>query len=66
MTALLDAASNTPKCKLRRVKTKIDYFDQIALGLPILDPFGVAPAAQRTFKCELGFGRYQTVELPEN
>src|ERR1700722_13481112 len=66
MTALPDAASNAPKCELRRVKTKIDYFDQIALVLPILDPLRVVPAAQRTFKCELGFGRYQTVELPEN
>jgi len=37
MPALLYAASNPTKRKLRRSKTNVNYFNQVALGLPILE-----------------------------
>lgn len=40
MSALLYAINNPTKRKLRRSKTNVDYFDQVALGPPIFDPLG--------------------------
>jgi len=59
-------ARDTTQRQLGRSKSNIDYFDQIATALPILETLRVVQAAQRTFKGELGPRFDQAVKFSED
>ena len=60
------SARDPTQRQLGRSESNIDYFDQIAPALPILETLRVVQAAQRTLKGELGPRFDQAVKFSEN
>jgi hypothetical protein len=60
------SACDPTQSELGRSESNVDYFDQIAPALPILETLRVVQAAQRTLKGEL-YPRFdQTIEFSED
>jgi len=59
------SACDPTQRQLRRSESNVDYFDQIAPSLPILETLRIVQAAQCTLKGELGLRFDQAVKLSE-
>jgi hypothetical protein len=66
MPCLPHSARDPTQRQLGRNESNVDYFDQIAPALPILETLRVVQAAQRTFKGELGPRFDQAVEFSQD
>jgi L-histidine N-alpha-methyltransferase len=66
MAALPNPSSTPAQRKLRRNQPNVDYFDQIALILPLLKTLRVVQAAQRTLEGELRLRFNQAVTFSED
>jgi hypothetical protein len=60
------SACDPTQRQLRRSESNVDYFDQIAPSLPILETLRIVQAAQCTLKGELGLRFDQAVKLSED
>jgi hypothetical protein len=60
------SARDPTQRQLGRSESNVDYFDQIAPALPILETLRVVQAAQRTLKGELGPRFDQAAKFPED
>ena len=66
MPSLLHSARDPTQRQLGQGESNVDYFDQIALSLPILETLGVVQATQRTLKGEVGPRLDQAVNFSED
>ena len=66
MPSLPHSARDPTQRQLGRSESNVDYFDQIAPALPILETLREVQAAQRTFKGELGPRFDQAVNLSKD
>ena len=60
------SACDLTQRQLGRSASNVDYFNQIAPSLPILETRRIVQAAQRALKSELGLRFDQTVEFSED
>ncbi len=66
MAPLPHTARDPSQRQLGRGESNVDYFDQIAPPLPILETLRVVQATQRTLKGELGPRLDQAVKFSED